>query len=114
MKEVEFENIDNHIKYASIEAAIKAHAETYSFNIESKLFPQLTKEQQKLWRKEIEQACISGGNAVVSLCKPSDEQMKAIENVRKILHTKEIYSEANHLMFNFEELIRMLKKLREK
>ena len=38
----------------------KTFAKTYSFNIESCLFPQLTKEQQVLWKKEIEQAVISG------------------------------------------------------
>ena len=48
------------IQYPSIKDGIKAHAETYSFNIESELFYQLTKEQQKLWRKEIEQAYIRG------------------------------------------------------
>ena len=57
------------IQYDSIKAGIQAHAETYSFNIESELFNQLTKEQQKLWRKEIEQACISGGNAGVELAR---------------------------------------------
>ena len=57
------------IQYPSIKDGIKAHAETYSFNIESELFNQLTKEQQKLWRKEIEQACISGGNAGVGLAR---------------------------------------------
>ena len=57
------------IQYASIEAGIKAHAEDYSFNIESELFNQLTKEQQVLWRKEIEQACISGGDAGVELAR---------------------------------------------
>ena len=57
------------IQYASIECGIKAHAEDYSFNIESKLFNQLTEEQQKLWRKEIEQACISGGEAGVELAR---------------------------------------------
>ncbi len=51
------------IQYDSIKAGIQAHAETYSFNIESELFNQLTKEQQALWRKEIEQACVSGGDA---------------------------------------------------
>lgn len=55
------------IQYPSIKDGIKAHAETYSFNIESELFNQLTKEQQKLWRKEIEQAYISGGNVGVEL-----------------------------------------------
>ena len=58
---------EQRIQYSSIEDGIKAHAETYSFNIESKLFNQLTKEQQKLWRKEIEQAVISGGEIGVEL-----------------------------------------------
>lgn len=58
-----------YIQYPSIEDGIKRYAETYSFNIESKLFNQLTKEQQKLWREEIEQACISGGEAGVELAR---------------------------------------------
>ncbi len=57
------------IQYASIETGIKAHAEDYSFNIESELFNQLTKEQQALWRKEIEQAVISGGYNGLDLAK---------------------------------------------
>ena len=40
---------------------IAAYAEYYSFNIESELFQQLTKEQQALWRKDIEQAVKAGG-----------------------------------------------------
>lgn len=55
------------VQYPSIEDGIKAYAEVYSFNIESQLFNQLTKEQQALWRKEIEQACISGGEVGVEL-----------------------------------------------
>ena len=57
------------VQYDSIKAGIQAHAETYSFNTESLLFNQLTKEQQVLWRKEIEQACISGGDAGVGLAR---------------------------------------------
>lgn len=57
------------IQYPSVKDGIEAHAETYSFNIESELFNQLTKEQQALWRKEIEQACISGGGAGYELAK---------------------------------------------
>lgn len=57
------------IQYPSRESAIKAHAEDYSWNIESELFQQLTPEQQKLWRKEIEQACISGGYNGINLAK---------------------------------------------
>lgn len=63
------------VQYDSIKAGIKAHAETYSFNIESELFHQLTKEQQTLWRKEIEQACISGGEAGVELS--NDERYRS-------------------------------------
>lgn len=57
------------VQYTNREAAIKAHAEDYSWNIESELFQQLTPEQQKLWRKEIEQACISGGYSGLNLAK---------------------------------------------
>lgn len=57
------------IQYDSIKAGIQRHAETYSFNIESELFNQLTKEQQALWRKEIERACISGGEVGVELAR---------------------------------------------
>jgi len=57
------------VQYSSVKDGIKAHAETYSFNIESQLFNQLTKEQQSLWRKEIEQAVISGGDAGVELAR---------------------------------------------
>ena len=57
------------VQYDSIKTGIHAHAETYSFNIESLLFNQLTKEQQELWRKEIEQAVISGGEAGIELAR---------------------------------------------
>ena len=58
------------IQYPNIKDGIKAHAETYSFNIESELFNRLiTPEQQKLWRKEIEQAYISGGDAGVEFAR---------------------------------------------
>lgn len=72
-KEPEMVDIDDlpddacNIQYASIDGAIKAHAEDYSFNIESELFQQLTPEQQKMWRKEIEQAVISGGYCGLNL-----------------------------------------------
>jgi len=59
------------VQYDSIKAGIQAHAETYSFNIESELFNQLTKKQQALWRKEIEQAVVSGGEVGYELAKDS-------------------------------------------
>ena len=57
------------IQYASIDGAIKAHAEDYSFNIESELFQQLNPEQQKMWRKEIEQAVLSGAYSGLNLAR---------------------------------------------
>ena len=60
---------EQYIQYSSVENGIAAHASTYSFNIESDLFNQLTPEQQKIWRKEIEQAVISGGEMGVELAR---------------------------------------------
>ncbi len=57
------------VQYDFIKAGIQAHAETYSFNIESELFNQLKKEQQTLWKKEIEQAYINGGEVGVEFIK---------------------------------------------
>lgn len=76
------------IQYDSIKAGIQAHAETYSFNIESELFQQLTKEQQKLWRKEIEQAVISGGEMGVELAR--DMRYKENLEVKEVDLEKEI------------------------
>ena len=78
---------EEHIQYPSVKDGIKAHAEVYSFNIESELFPQLTKEQQALWRKEIEQACISGGDAGVTLAR--DQRYKENLEVKEADFEKE-------------------------
>lgn len=75
------------IQYSSIKDGIEAHAEVYSFNIESELFNQLTKEQQALWRKEIEQACISGGDAGYLLAK--DPRYKENLEVKEVDLEKE-------------------------
>lgn len=86
--------MDERIQYASVDGGIHAHAETYSFNIPSELFDQLTAEQQKLWRKDIEDAVISGGYCGVELARDeryeenqeefedslNDELSKYIEN----------------------------------
>ena len=78
------------IQYPSIKDGIKAHAEIYSFNIESLLFNQLTKEQQALWRKEIEQACISGGEVGVELAR--DTRYKENAEVKEVDLEKELDS----------------------
>ena len=76
------------VQYDSIKAGIQAHAETYSFNIESLLFNQLTKEQQVLWRKEIEQACISGGEVGLELAR--DPRYKENLEIKEVDLEKEI------------------------
>lgn len=65
----EVDLMDTRIQYASVHDGIKSFAETYSFNIDSQLFPQLSKEQQELWRKEIEQAAVSGGDIGITLAR---------------------------------------------
>ena len=75
------------VQYSSVKDGIKAHAETYSFNIESLLFNQLTKEQQALWIKEIEQAVISGGEAGYELAR--DPRYKENHEVKEVDLEKE-------------------------
>ena len=76
------------IQYDSIRAGIYAYAETYSFNIQSKLFNQLTKEQQWLWNKEIKQAVINGGEAGVELAR--DPRYKENLEVKEVDLEKEL------------------------
>ena len=83
------EMLDPNIQYASREIGIQAHAETYSFNIESKLFNQLTKEQQALWRKEIEQACISGGYCGLELANDKRYDKEDSNEIDKYICGKE-------------------------
>ena len=52
------------------------------------MFNQLTKEQQALWRKEIEQACISGGDAGYLLAR--DPRYKENLEVKEVDLEKEI------------------------
>ena len=52
-----------------LKVGIQTHAQMYSYYIQSELFNQLTKESQKLYMKEIEQACISGGFNAIKLTK---------------------------------------------
>ena len=79
---------EEYIQYSSVKDGIQAYAETYSFNIESELFNQLTKEQQALWRKEIEQAYISGGDTGVELAK--DPRYKENFEVKEVDLEKEM------------------------
>jgi len=111
---------EQRIQYPTVRDGIKAHAETYSFNIESELFNQLTKEQQKLWRKEIEQACISGGDAGVELAK--DPRYKENLEVKEVDLDNFIKEEFNKyscvdgygqlsVSYNMAEFYGMIKRL---
>jgi len=84
--------------YDSIKACIQANAEIYSFNIESKLFNQLTKEQQGLWRKEIEQAYIIGGKTGVEFAR--DTCYKENLEVKKVDLEKEFDKCCENYIFN--------------
>ena len=80
---------EQRVQYDSIKSGIQAQAETYSFNIESELYnQQTTKEGQKLWRKEIEQAFVIGGEAGVELAK--DPRYKENLEVKDVDLEKEI------------------------
>ena len=91
---------ENCIQYSSIKDGIEAYAETYSFNIESKLFNQLTKEQQALWRKEIEQTCISGGEVGVELAR--DKRYKENLEVKEVDLEKEFDKCCENYIFDDE------------
>ena len=114
---------DNRIQYDSIKSGIEAFASTYSFNIESKLFSQLTKEQQQLWREEIEQAAIAGGENGIELSRDnrykenrtaewsdeewSEEDKKRLEGAIKIVDEPQKPIDYDHEMWknceaNFE------------
>ena len=53
----------------NIETVIDCFSKEYSFNIDSELFPALTTEQQKLWKKEIECAVKAGAKYGIRLSK---------------------------------------------
>ena len=90
------------VQYPSVEYGIQSHAETYSFNIESELFNQLTKEQQKLWRKEIERACISGGEVGVEFAR--DPRYKENLKVKEVNLGKEINKYISDNFFGSETM----------
>ena len=60
-------NFKNVILNSHLETAVNSFSKEYSFNIDSELFPMLTSEQQKLWKKEIEYAIKAGAEYSVKL-----------------------------------------------
>ena len=79
---------DNRIQYDSIESAVEAQAQTYSFNIDSELFHQLPNDEQRnLWRKEIEDAVKNGASLAFELI--NDERYnKKVEDIKKYIDNR--------------------------
>jgi hypothetical protein len=79
---------DNRIQYDSIESAVEAQAQTYSFNIGSELFHQLpNNEQRNLWRKEIEDAVKNGAYLAFELIK-DERYNKKVEDIKKYIDNR--------------------------
>jgi len=111
-------NYDNRIQYDSIKSGVEAFASTYSFNIESKLFLQLTKEQQQLWREEIEQAVVAGGENGIELAR--DNRYKENRMVEWSEEEKEVldsiiddYEKANKSFCGYDGKIGLLRAIRD-
>ena len=64
-------------------------AEEYSFNIPSELFQQLTKEQQVLWRKEIENTFNNGYQQAEKANELTWEDIEKITDIWDDLHEDE-------------------------
>ena len=101
---------EQRVQYDSIKGGIQAQAETYSFNIESELYnQQTTKEGQKLWRKEIEQAFVIGGEVGVELAR--DPRYKENLEVKEVDLEKECskYFEDNNDLCVHDDYIKFAK-----
>ncbi len=55
------------VQYTDLRNALQTYARSYAFKVESLLFPQLNKDQQILWARDLEQAVISGGDEAIGL-----------------------------------------------
>lgn len=79
---------DNRVQYDSIESAVEAQAQTYSFNIDSELFHQLPNDEQRnLWRKEIEDAVKNGASLAFELIK-DERYNKKVEDIKKYIDNR--------------------------
>ena len=55
------------VSYTDLRNSLQTHAESYAFNTESLLFPQLNKDQQVLWAQDLVRAVISGSEVAIGL-----------------------------------------------
>lgn len=87
-KSLDFLVSDNRIQYDSIESAVEAQAQEYSFNIGSELFHQLPNDEQRnLWRKEIEDAVKNGASLAFELIK-DERYNKKVEDIKKYIDNR--------------------------
>ena len=84
-----------------------SNAEEYSFNIPSELFHQLTKEQQVLWRKEIENTFNNGYHQAEKDLELSWEDMFSI--FRLVNEVLDDYTEGKTKKEVGEEVLRRFK-----
>ena len=92
-------------------------AEEYSFNIPSELFQQLTKEQQVLWRKEIENTFNNGYHQAEEELELSWEDIQKIDVLIYAVLDEEKYKRyyAQDRDGNFyEEVLKRFKDFRER
>ncbi len=79
-------------------------AEEYSFNIESELFHQLTKEQQGLWKKEIKQAYNAGADTQ-KLTKWSEEDERMYINLHNLIYSAP-YCDSRKELYNWLKFLK--------
>lgn len=85
-------------------------AEEYSFNIPSELFQQLTKEQQVLWRKEIENTFNNGYQQAEKDLELTWEDM---ETIQEIANKYCKYNSCEPRFFVYSEVLKRFKDFKE-
>jgi hypothetical protein len=88
-------------------------AEEYSFNIPSELFQQLTKEQQVLWRKEIENTFNNGYQQAEKDLELTWEDIEKIDDITLRLDASAESRGMSNQEF-YQEVLKRIKERKEK
>ena len=89
-------------------------AEEYSFNIPSELFQQLTKEQQVLWRKEIENTFNNGYHQAEKDLELTWKDIAGILDVTDIIANDDSMEERLKTMSEEDYCQEVLKRFKER
>ena len=92
-------------------------AEEYSFNIPSELFQQLTKEQQVLWRKEIENTFNNGYHQAEKDNELTWEDMRELYIIFAVVNTEIELCKTDitaGTLGYYQEVLKRLKQRKEK